>query len=237
MIRIAAVSDLHCTLGDEDKIAARFHDVNDRADILLLPGDITDHGSLDEAQTLADGLSAVKLPILAVLGNHDYTSRITGQFSDFLAECGIHVLDGGTAEYTISGESVGIAGTRGFRGGFGENALDETCEPETEVWVSTTQSEAAKIERGLQQLKTDYRVVMLHYSPIVATIVGVHPETYPFYGATLLCKPIDRLGADLVVHGHAHKGTHHGATPRGIPVYNVAVKVIGVPYVVLELGR
>jgi len=236
MIRIAAVSDLHCTVGDEEKIAQRFHDVNDKADILLLPGDITDHGNLEEAQALADGLAAVNLPILAVLGNHDYTSRITEQFCDFLGGYGIHVLDGGTAEYTVGGHSIGIVGTRGYRGGFGENALDETCEPETEIWMRTTEGEAAKIEHGLQQLQTDFRVVMLHYSPIMDTIVGVHPETYAFYGASLLCKPIERLHADLVVHGHAHKGTHSGATTKGIPVYNVAVKVIGVPYVVLELG-
>jgi Icc-related predicted phosphoesterase len=147
------------------------------------------------------------------------------------------VLDGDTAEYAVQGETFGIVGTRGFRGGFGENALDETCEPETDLWVRTTQGEADKIERGLGRLKTAYRVVMLHYSPIVATIVGVHPETYAFYGAGLLCNPIDSLGADMVVHGHAHKGTHSGATPKGIPVYNVAVKVIKVPYVVLELGQ
>ena len=235
MIRIAAVADLHCTLDDAGKIAARLRGINDDADMLLLPGDLTEHGSLDEARLLVEELSDLRVPILAVLGNHDFASRCTPELCGVLGSGGINVMDGHTAGYTIGGTTLGVVGVRGYRGGFGENELTETAEPETEVWVRTTEEEAAKLERGLRNLQTRYRVVMTHYSPVRETVVGVHPETYAFYGSSRLCEPIDRLGADMVLHGHAHKGTHRGATAAGIPVYNVSAKVIGIPYIVLEL--
>ena len=237
MIRLVAVSDLHFKVGDEQTIASRFEGVRDKADLLLLPGDLTDNGNLDEASLLGGELSRLGLPVLAVLGNHDFASRMTTQLTGVLNSAGVRVLDGDTAEFTMRGETVGIVGVRGFRGGFDHHALSEISEPEVEAWVVTATIEAEKLERGLERLHTDYRIVMTHYAPIRATVEGEHPETFPFYGSSRLCEPIDRLGADLVVHGHAHHGTHRGATPRGIPVYNVAASLLDAPFAIIELSK
>lgn len=237
MIRLAAVSDLHFKVGDEGAIASRFDGVSEKADLLLLPGDLTDNGNLEEGSLLAAELSRLGLPVLAVLGNHDFASRINTELIGVFRDVSIAVLDGDTAEFSIRGETVGVVGVRGFRGGFDRYALSETFEPQVEAWVVTATGEAEKLERGLERLHTDYRVVMTHYAPIRATVEGEHPETFPFYGSSRLCKPVDRLGADLVVHGHAHHGTHRGATPRGVPVYNVAATLLDAPYIVLELTK
>lgn len=238
MIRIAAVADLHLNTSTRPgELARRLAGISDRADLLLLPGDLTDNGSIEEEQMLADELATVEIPVVAVLGNHDFAARRPGDFSSYLAARGVRVLDGDAFELNIRGETLGIAGVRGFKGGFGEYALGETSEPETEAWVSLAQTEADKLRRGLERLQTRYRVAMLHYAPVRATVEGEHPETVPFYGSSLLCDPIDELRPDMVIHGHSHKGTHRGATPGGVPVYNVSAKVIGVPYVVLELGE
>lgn len=237
MIRLAAVSDLHFRVSDRGSVSKRFEGVGDRADLLLLPGDLTDNGNLEEAGLLAEELSGLGLPVLAVLGNHDFASRIHTDLMRVLGEAGIMVLDGDTAEFSFGSATVGVVGVRGFRGGFDRYALSEISEPEVEAWVKTVNNEADKLERGLERLRTDYRVVMTHYAPIRATIEGEHPETFPFYGSSKLCKPIDRIGADLVVHGHAHHGTHRGATPRGIPVYNVAAPLLDGPYTILELSK
>jgi Icc-related predicted phosphoesterase len=237
MIRIAAVSDLHFTLDKRGQLATRFADVSERADILLLPGDLTDNGTPEEAHAFAAEFERVSIPILAVLGNHDFAARSTNDLISILGSYGIKVLDGDSAQFRVGDETVGIAGVRGFRGGFGEEMLDEVTEPETEMWVNSAKREAEKLEATLRALETRYRVAMTHYAPIRATIEGEHPETYPFYGSSRLCEAVERAGADLFVHGHSHKGTHTGRTPSGIPVYNVAAKVIDVPYVVLELSK
>ena len=237
MIRLAAVSDIHFKVGDQQAIAARFDGVREKADLLLLPGDLTDNGTLQEGEQLGRELSRLGIPVLGVLGNHDFASRMHAELIRVLGGAGISVLDGETAEFAFRGETVGVIGTRGFRGGFDGQALSETSEPEVEVWVATAGAEADKIERGLERLRTHYRIVMTHYSPIRATVEGEHPETVPFYGSSRLCKPIDRLGADLVVHGHSHHGTHRGATPRGIPVYNVAARLLDAPFIIIELSK
>ena len=170
----------------------------------------------------------MKIPILAVLGNHDYTSRIAEDLMKYLRENGIHVLDGDSASFRIGSETIGIAGTRGFRGGFEPHMLTDTTEPESEVWVRLAEAEAAKLGAALGSLQTHIRVAMLHYAPIPGTVRGEDPETYAFYGCSRLCEPVD---------GHAHHGTYRGATPAGIPVYNVSAKVTGVPYAIIEVGE
>ncbi len=224
-------------MSDEGLIAPRFEGVNNAADILLLPGDLTDNGLVEEARVLVRELAGVMIPILAVLGNHDYASDMQDEIVGLLNSNGIRVLDGGTAEIEARGERLGVAGAKGFRGGFGKNALEETFEPETAIWVAAAEREARKIEHALGQLSSDYRLVMLHYAPVRATVEGEHPEIVPFMGSSRLSVPIDRLGADLVVHGHAHHGSRTGATPGGIPVYNVAASLLDTPFALLELGR
>jgi Icc-related predicted phosphoesterase len=236
MISIAAVSDIHFKPTDAEQLRARFAGVRDSADILVLPGDLVDSGTPQDAQLLVRELTALDIPIVAVMGNHEYSAGEVGAVAEVYRQAGIRLLDGDATDFVIRGESLGIVGTRGARGGFGENALELTGEPEVDMWLDVARYEAAKLQAGLGSLITDYRVVLLHLSPIRATVEGEHPERIPFYGSSTLCEPIDRLGATLVIHGHSHHGTHRGTTASGIPVYNVAATVIPAPYVILELG-
>jgi Icc-related predicted phosphoesterase len=237
LIRLAAVGDLHVTLHSAGAIASRFQGINEHADVLLLPGDLTDRGLPDEARLLVRELVAVvNLPIVAVLGNHDQSAGKAGEVVRVLADGGVTVLDGDSFTIDVNGETLGIVGTKGFQGGFGKNAVEPGFEPAVDVWVNEARREATKIERELATLRADYRVVMLHYSPVRGTVEGEDPEVIPFMGTSRLCEPIDRLGADLVVHGHSHHGTHMGATPGSIPVYNVAASLLATPYAILELG-
>jgi Icc-related predicted phosphoesterase len=235
MISIAAVSDLHFKPGQSDNIKTRFAGVRDAADLLLLSGDLIDSGTPEDARVLADLLANLDLPIVAVLGNHDYMVGEVGAVAQVYRQSGIRLLDGDTTDFVIRGESLGIVGTKGARGGFGEHILQPTNEPDVDFWLDVARYEAEKIETGLGSLITDYRLVLLHLSPVRATVEGEAPEEIPFYGCSALCDPIDRRGASLVVHGHSHHGTHRGSTPGGIPVYNVAAPVINAPYVILEL--
>jgi len=237
MIRIAAVSDIHFYRADAGSVKARFAGLSAVADLLLLHGDLIDSGTVEVAQAFAGELEGLGVPVVAVLANHEYAAHQVEEVTAAYRQAGMRVLDGKTTDFIIRGESLGIVGTRGARGGFGEHALEPTGEAEVDLWLYTARSEAAKIEAGLGSLITDYRVVMLHLSPIRDTVEGEDPEQIPFYGSSTLCEPIDRLGADLVIHGHAHHGKHQGLTPTGIPVYNVAAKVIPAPYVILQLGQ
>jgi len=236
MISIAAVSDLHFKPTEVEQLRERFNGVRDVADILVLPGDLIDSGTPDDARLLVKELAALDIPIVAVLGNHEYAAGEVGAVAAVYREGGIRLLDGDTIDFIIRGESLGIAGTRGARGGFGEHALQGTGEPDVDLWLDVARYEADKLESSLGSLITDYRVVLLHLAPIRGTVEGENPEEIPFYGSSALCEPIDRLGATLVIHGHSHHGTHLGATPTGIPVYNVARTVIPAPYIILELG-
>jgi Icc-related predicted phosphoesterase len=237
LISIAAVSDLHFKPADAGKLRARVEGVRNEADLLLLPGDLIDSGTPEDAQLFVEELARLDVPTVAVLGNHEFMTGQVEAVANVYRRSGIRLLDGDTTDFVIRGESLGIVGTRGARGGFGEHALGPTGEPEVNYWLDTLAGEVDKIETGLGSLITDYRVVLLHYSPIRETVEGEASEEIPFYGSSALCEPIDRLGATLVVHGHSHHGTHRGSTPTGIPVYNVAASVIPAPYVILELGQ
>jgi Icc-related predicted phosphoesterase len=236
MIRLAAVGDLHLSLPGTGSVARRFRGVNERADVLLLPGDLTDNGYPDEARLLLRELSEVKIPIVAVPGNHDQHAGKEKEVAHLLTEAGVTVLDGDICRLEVRGKTLGIVGAKGFQGGFGKNAVVAGYEPAVDVWVKEAEAEAHKIRLGLERLDSDYRIVMLHYAPIRSTVLGEDPELIPFMGTDLLCEPIDRIGADMVVHGHSHHGTHAGVTPGGIPVYNVAASVLDKPYALLEVG-
>lgn len=236
MIRIAAIADLHC----RDRCPARYRDwyqaLNDEADVFVIAGDLTHFGTSREARALVEELQVVRIPVLAVLGNHDFQSERVDEVKQTLRGAGVWLLEDGPREFKIDGSIVGFAGTKGFCGGYGTSCLMPFGEPEIKALINHTNLEAERLHRDLDGLKTDYRIVVLHYAPIVETLLGEPLELYPFLGSSLLEVPIEELGADLVIHGHAHHGVEVGRTPRGIPVRNVSLPVLKKYYIVYELG-
>lgn len=217
-VRFAAVGDLHCTEASGGTLRALFAQAAEAADALLLCGDLTDFGTPKEAKVLAEELGVVGVPIVAVLGNHDHESGAADEVRRTLQAIGVHVLDGEAVEI----HGVGIAGTKGFAGGFGRGSLGAWGEPAIKAFVHEALQEAMKLEAALAKLRTPRRIALLHYSPIVATVQGEPCEIYAFLGSSRLEDPLLRYPVDLVVHGHAHRGTPEGRTVNGIPVYNVA---------------
>lgn len=237
MIRLAAVADLHCSLNSAGRLAPAFASLEQRADVLLLAGDLTSWGTPAEAEILRSELAGISIPIVAVLGNHDHHHEQPETVQQILTAGGIHVLEKQTWSLRLGRETLGIVGSKGFGGGFGEACVTPFGEPEIKLFLRETFACAEAIEHGLSELQTDYRVVLLHYSPIRGTLEGEHPEIFPFLGSSLLAEPIDDGGADLVLHGHAHGGTERGRTPGGIPVRNCAIQVLKRNYALYELHR
>ncbi|HEX6747984.1 MAG TPA: metallophosphoesterase [Longimicrobium sp.] len=217
--RIAAVGDFHCGEDDAGKFRDLFARANDEADVLLLAGDLTRRGTPAEFRVVAGELAEVRIPILAVLGNHDHESGQAEAGLAILRERGVHILDG--EPFELEGR-IGFAGVKGFIGGFGRFTLTAFGEAETKAIVSTALEEVARLEFALRRLSTPARVVLLHYSPICDTVVGEPEQIYPFLGNDRLVEPIDRFQAAAVFHGHAHHGTFRGRTPGGVPVFNVS---------------
>ena len=222
-IRIAAVGDVHCDRESQGSLQTLFAFVADQADVLLLCGDLTDYGHADEVRALVRELGPVqKIPVLAVLGNHDHESGHAGDVVNALHDAGVKVLDGDVAEV----HGVGFAGAKGFAGGFGPRTLAPWGEASIKAFVREAVDEALKLESALAKLRTPRRVAMLHYAPIEATVQGEPREIYPFLGSSRLEEPLNRFGVSVVFHGHAHHGTHEGRTSTGIPVYNVALPLL-----------
>ncbi len=238
MIRVAAIADLH--VGDDcagvEPPMAKLRRVSEDADLLLLGGDLTKCGARAEAACLARTLRGIDVPVLAVLGNHDYHADEAPAVAALLREAGVHVLEDGCRIVDVHGVRVGIAGTKGFGGGFVGACASDFGEPEMKAFVRTTQALATRLERELASMQADLRIAVLHYSPIPETLQGERLEIYPFLGSYLLAEAIDRGGADLVVHGHAHSGSERGVTPGGVRVRNVALPLIRQPYRVFEFG-
>ena len=224
MTKLAAVADIHCGKGCEGKLRSLFSRMAEAADILLLGGDLTNYGLVEEFEMLGRELSGIgkEKPVVAILGNHDFESGQQDHAAEILQEAGVVLLDGTTAEF---GE-VGIAGAKGFGGGFGRRALEPWGEPAVKNFVQDAVDESIKLGSALARLGTPVRVVLVHYSPIHATVVGEPEEIMPFLGSSRLEEPIDRYRAHVVFHGHAHHGSHQGHTKSGIPVYNVALPVL-----------
>lgn len=237
MVRIAAVGDVHAQRGAAPTLKAGFANINAKADILAIAGDLTAHGLAEEAEVLAGILEHVSIPIVVVLGNHDYHQHQQNNIKRILSDSGMNVLDGETIVIEAGGFKVGFIGTKGFGGGFGIRALPDFGEEIFRIMYKEGVREAKKIRRGLETVEADFRVVLLHYSPIKETLHGEPPEVYAFLGASIMAEPINKLGADLVIHGHAHYGTEKGMTPSGVPVRNVAMPMMGRPYTVYPLGR
>lgn len=196
--------------------------VRDQADVLAVAGDLTNYGKPDEMEPLLNALVRLRLPIVAVLGNHDYESGCEAELAHMMIAAGIKLLDGTAYER----DGVGFAGTKGFPGGFGRGALTAFGERQVKAFVQAAIDEALKLERAMSQMRTPKRVVLLHYAPIGDTIRGEAPEIYPYLGSSRLAEVIDRHGADIVFHGHAHRGSPDGRTTAGIPVHNVAIQIL-----------
>ena len=222
-LRVAAVADLHCTKNSEGAFQPFFAKVGESADVFVLCGDLTDYGTAEEARVLAKELSGIKLPKLAVLGNHDFESDAPAEVAQILTDAaGITVLDGTAVEI----QGVGFAGAKGFAGGFGARALQSWGEGPTKAFVRAAIEETLKLESALARLRTPGRVALLHYAPIGATVDGEPLEIYPFLGSSRLEEPINRYAPSVVFHGHAHRGRIEGVTSGGIPVYNVALPLL-----------
>src|SRR3954447_13859930 len=235
-LRVAAIGDLHVM---EDSVAPYgklFSEISSAADVLVLCGDLTNFGKTREAEILAEDIRACSIPVIGVLGNHDYECGQPETVASILHQAGMTVLD----EQAIEIESVGFAGVKGFMGGYGRGELAPFREPIAKDLVQEALNEARKLENQLRTLRTERSVAVLHYSPVESTIEGEPPAIYQYLGSQRLCDPIDRFDHVMaVVHGHAHHGTYEGRTPLGKPVYNVAQFVLkplfGRPYAVVEI--
>jgi Icc-related predicted phosphoesterase len=235
-VKAAAIGDLHVT---EDSVAPyqkMFEEISDQADVLLLCGDLTNFGKVTEAEILAEDIRHCSIPVLGVLGNHDYECGAHEEVARILHEAGMIILD----EQAHEIDGVGFAGVKGFVGGFGRGELAPFGEPEIKAFVDIANNEARKLENGLRSLRTEKAVAVLHYSPIVDTLVGEPIEIFQYLGSQRLADAIDRFdNISFVVHRHAHHGTFEGKNLRVTPVYTVAQFVLRPtlvkPYAILEI--
>jgi Icc-related predicted phosphoesterase len=226
-LRIAAIADIHVKKTSAGTLQPLFAKATETADVLLLCGDLTDYGSPEEGRILAKEItSALRIPAIAVLGNHDFESCKEKELVDVLTDAGVVVLDGDS--YEIHG--VGFAGVKGFAGGFGRRALGAWGETIIKNFVHETINEALKLEAALARLRTPQKIAVLHYSPIQATVQGEPPEIIAFLGSSRLEEPLDRYRVNAVFHGHAHRGSPEGRTKGNAPVYNVAMPVLATSF-------
>lgn len=237
-LRIAAIGDIHVSKSSQGAFHPLFAQISATADVLVLCGDFTDYGLTDEAKVLARELTAsVNIPVIAVLGNHDFESGHQEEISKILQDAGVAVLDGEATEV----HGVGFAGVKGFGGGFGRGALGPWGERAIKAFVQEAVEESLKLESALARLRTTRRVALLHYSPIRGTVEGEPPEIFPYLGSSRLEEPLNRYRVSAVFHGHAHRGSAEGRTASGAPVYNVAMPLLArlnpdrPPYLIVEL--
>ncbi len=239
-VRVAAAADLHCRVDAPGRIRRLLGPAADEADVLALPGDLTDHGLPEEARVLADDLAAIEIPKVAVLGNHDHESGKAEEVAHILStHAGVHLLNGGT---WIFDKRLGFAGTKGFAGGFGDCALQAWGEETLKRFVYEVIEESMKLETALAKLEAlglHTKIVLTHYAPVHATLVGEKVELFPFLGSSRLADAIDRQTVAAVFHGHAHHGSPRGATVGGAPVFNVAMPLLRAKldrrYVIVEV--
>jgi Icc-related predicted phosphoesterase len=234
-IRIAAAGDIHCSEAARPRIEAAFERLGDRVDLVLLAGDLTTHGEPEQAGVLADACRGLGIPVFAVLGNHDWHANKRDEVVRVLVDGGIRMLERDWRTCEIRGTTVGVAGTKGFVGGFPDSELPDFGEPLLRQVYAETTAEVAALERGLAAIDAcPLRIALLHYSPAQATLEGERRTIWSFLGSDRLARPIERHEPDLVLHGHAHAGTFAGRLGV-VPVYNVAVPVIGRDFWIFEL--
>lgn len=237
MIRVAAVGDLHLGADSRGTMRCHLEHLGSHADVLLLAGDLTKRGEPAEAEVMADELRDCPVPVVAVLGNHDYHAEEEKEVVRILEEAGIVVLDGTSMTLDVDGTRVGIAGVKGFGVGFPGATASDFGEPEMKAFVGHAREHAERLEAALTEVgEHDLRIALLHYAPCTDTLLGEKPEIWAFLGSYLLGEVIDRVGCDVVFHGHAHAGSEHGRTPGGVTVRNVAQPVIGHAYNLYCLG-
>jgi Icc-related predicted phosphoesterase len=226
-IRIAAVADIHTKKTSQGAFQSLFAQATEQADVLLLCGDLTDYGSVDEARVLAKEITtSLRIPAIGVLGNHDFESGHEKEVVSILTDAGVTMLDGDSFEV----HGVGFAGVKGFAGGFGRRALGAWGEKIIKDFVHETIEESLKLEAALARLRTPQKVAVLHYSPIAATVQGEPAEILAFLGSSRLEEPLDRYRVTAVFHGHAHRGSLEGRTKGNAPVYNVAMPLLMVNF-------
>jgi Icc-related predicted phosphoesterase len=234
-VRIAAVGDVHM----DDDVVGRYRPALDQlpgcADVLLLAGDLTRHGTMSEARCVATEFGGLGIPVVAVLGNHDYHSDQVDAITVALSEAGIRVLEGDGVVLDCPTARVGVAGVKGFGGGFAGRCASAFGEPEMKAFVQSTCDSSDRLAESLNQLDCDVLIALTHYAPVPDTLHGEPPEIYPFLGSYLLGQAIDSAPTMLAVHGHAHAGAERGTTPGGVRVRNVAHPVIKQAYSVFLL--
>jgi len=235
-LRVAAIGDLHVQENDTAPYREMFTEISGAADVLVLCGDLTNFGKTSEAKILAEDIKSCSIPVIGVLGNHDYECGQPEHVAEILHEAGMTILD----EQAVEIEGVGFAGVKGFMGGYGRGELAPFGEPIAKAFVDEAMNEARKLENGLRSLRTDRSVAVLHYSPSIETLEGEPAEIFQYLGSQRLADAIDRFDhVKAVFHGHAHHGKYEGRTSGGTPVYNVAQFVLkplfGKPYAVFEI--
>jgi Icc-related predicted phosphoesterase len=223
VIRVAALGDLHHGRNAAaGSLQPLFRQINDSADILVLCGDLTDYGLVEEAQALVRELAPVKIPMVGVLGNHDFESSQQSEIAKVFTDAGVAMLDGDSVEIL----GIGFAGVKGFAGGFGRRALGPWGEDIIKKFVHEAVNEALKLESALARLRNDRLIAVLHYSPVQSTVEGEPVEIFPFLGCSRLEEPLGRYPVTAVFHGHAHHGQLEGLTSKNVPVYNVSLTLL-----------
>jgi Icc-related predicted phosphoesterase len=235
-LKIAAIGDIHVDISSQGKYVPLFEELSQKADILLLCGDITDRGLPEEAHILVHDLASLTIPVVGVFGNHDFESGKTDEVKDIFRQSKLRILDG---TYYVF-RDVGFAGVKGFGGGFENHMLEPWGESTIKDFVHEAVNEALRLETALSKLETEKKVVLLHYTPIPETAEGEQKEIYPFLGSSRLMNPINLYSATAVFHGHTHYGKPKGQTSKGIPVYNVSLHMLRKinpeqPYIIVEV--
>ena len=238
-VRLAAIGDMHVTKAGQGSLTSIFAQLSEQSDLLVMCGDLTDYGLPDEARVLAREVNtALRVPCIAVLGNHDYEAGKADEIRQILIDAGVTVLDGETCE----AHGIGFAGVKGFCGGFGRGVLGPWGEDAVKLFVREAVNEAFKLESALARLRSAHRVALLHYSPVRSTVEGEPLEIFPYLGCSRLEEPLARYPVTAVIHGHAHNGALEGRTSAGTPVYNVAMPLLRKcwpersPFRVIEIG-
>lgn len=237
MIRIAATGDVHFDRKSHNRLAQHFDGLADKADIFLVAGDLTQTGHPEEMMVLAADLHQCPIPVILVLGNHDYHVDQVATVVKILEDAGVKVLEQNSIIIDVKGEKVGIAGAKGFGGGFVGASGADFGEAEMKAFMRHAKSEAHQFEKVLKEMEADYKVALLHYSPTAETLSGEKKEIYPFLGCYYLAEAIDYGKADIAFHGHAHRGVEKGETPGRTPVRNVAQPVIRHAFNIYTLER
>ena len=235
-VRIAAAGDIHCgEHSDRDRVAASFADVAERVDLILLAGDLTTHGEPEQGEIVADACRDLPVPVISVLGNHDWHVNRRDELVPVLEDAGIVVLDRGHHICRVNDVEVGVVGSKGFVGGFTGSHIPDFGEPLLREVYAETGREVAALDAGLREVAfCPFRIVLLHYAPTSQTLEGERGDIWAFLGTDRMAAPLIEHAPDLVLHGHAHAGTFEGAVGE-VPVFNVAVPVMGQEFWELEL--